>query len=177
MGCLFTMEVGQGTNVKGGDHAPTSKGKPLRSWEVMTWYSRILLDCRHPQSRHEPYSWREILSVQLQSDGQLQLLSASRCTYLCVLSVCPHKLNIIFEGKTKKRVFLVCNYQISGKTFGEKLATNSLFFPSNVILSMCGHTESTHRQAHLLALSSCNRPSEWSCTLSISLQKYGSGLD
>ena len=40
-----------GTNVKGGGHAPTSKGKPLRRWEVQTWYSTILLDCRYPQSR------------------------------------------------------------------------------------------------------------------------------
>jgi hypothetical protein len=43
--------VGQGTNVKGGDHAPTSEGKPLRHWEVETWYSTIPLDCRYPQSR------------------------------------------------------------------------------------------------------------------------------
>jgi hypothetical protein len=48
---------------------------------------------------------------------------------------------------------------------------------SNIILSVCGHTESTCGQAHLLALSGCNRPSEWSCTLSISHQDYGSGLD
>jgi hypothetical protein len=51
------------------------------------------------------------------------------------------------------------------------------FFPSNIILSMCGHIDSTCRQAHLLALSSHNMPSEWSCTLSISLQEYNLGLD
>jgi hypothetical protein len=43
--------VEQGTNVKGGGHAPTSKGKPLKHWEVQTWYSTKLLDCRYPQSR------------------------------------------------------------------------------------------------------------------------------
>jgi hypothetical protein len=93
--------VGQGTNVKGGDHALTSKSKPLRCWEVKTWYSTILLDSKYPQSRPKPYSWREILSVQLHCDGLLQLLSASRCACLGVLLVHPHMLNIIFEGKNK----------------------------------------------------------------------------
>jgi hypothetical protein len=46
--------VDWGTNVKGEDHALTSKGKPLSHWEVKTWYSTILLDCRYPQSRPEP---------------------------------------------------------------------------------------------------------------------------
>jgi hypothetical protein len=63
--------VGQGTNMKGGGHAPTSEGKPLRCWEVKIWYSTIPLDCRYPQSRPKIYSWREILSVQLHSDGLL----------------------------------------------------------------------------------------------------------
>jgi hypothetical protein len=88
--------------MKGGDHAPKSKGKPLRCWEVKAWYSTILLDCRYPQSRPKPYSWREILSGQLHSDGLLQLLSASRCACPHVLLIHPHTLNIIFKGKKKK---------------------------------------------------------------------------
>jgi hypothetical protein len=62
----------------------------------------IPLDCRCPQSRPKPYSWREILSAQFHSDGLLQLLSGSRCTCPCVLLVCPHALNIIFERRKKE---------------------------------------------------------------------------
>jgi hypothetical protein len=89
-----------------GLQVPQSRPEPY-SWGLCVTqthphaFNIIILPEKRKKKKY-PYSWTEILSVQLHSDGLLQLLSASRCTCPCVFSVHPLMLNIIFEGGKKK---------------------------------------------------------------------------
>jgi hypothetical protein len=97
--------VGWGTNVKGGDHAPTSEGRPLRHWEVKTWYGTILLDCRYPQSRPIIHDLeRDLPECSSTLMAHYWLLSASRHLLMCISGTSPHTFNIIIWLQKKINV-------------------------------------------------------------------------